>query len=129
MLPEAFIVILAAGETLDQLRAQQDRICPDVPVRWVEDEAGLTGLLPPNAQPRAYLLHLETVKKFSPALVALLAARPISYPPVVVFGSDFPAMRRLMFSTNSMVEGEGEVLISRLCTVVHYWTKINSPLD
>jgi len=121
------IVMWTLGPTRDALEAGD--LGAGVPVVFAGNEVDFLAYFPPHRLPLAYFVDLEAILGASVALLALLAARPTRFPPVILFGSDLEAMRRLMFDPNSQVIVRPEDVAASLAPAVRYWTEVNFPLS
>jgi len=62
------------------------------------------------------------------SLLALVAARPITFPPIVLFGPAKEMVGPVGFVPNSRVVVEPADTVAVLGEVVRYWVTINTPL-
>ena len=122
------IVIWSVGETRQALRGHGAELGATVPLVLVDDEAEMLNYLPPHRYPLVYFLETVALDTASLTLLALLAARPSTFPPVIVFGSSEDALLPRVFVPNSRVIVEPGAVVEGLSAAIDYWTRINQPL-
>lgn len=121
------IVVWAASGMMDVLRDADFGL--SVPVRLVAGEAEVLAAFPPNWNPMAYFVDLEAVRHASVAALALIVARPITWPPVIVFGVDREGLMVVSFNPNSRVLVTPVNAARVLGEAARYWTRVNVPLE
>ena len=96
---------------------------------FLDNEDKFLERFPPHRIPLAFFISYGAALGLSVATTALLSARPISFPPLILFGQGVDTMRLVMFKPNSILEASGEELESTLQTAFHYWAVLNAPMD
>lgn len=120
-------MIWASSGTLEAVRNAD--LGSAVPVVFVEDEEGLAARMPPALNPLGYFLDIEAVRTMSTAMTGLVAARSLTFPPIVVWGEDAEAMRMIAFNPNSRVAVSAGDPADGLRDALRYWTRVNVPLE
>ena len=130
MIDRELVILTAEGEypTLGRAALGAPGLEP-VDLVFLEDEDKFLERFPPHRIPLAYFLSYGAALKLSVATTALLGARPISFPPLILFGEGVDTMRLVLFKPNSILEVSGEGLESTLRAAFHYWAVLNAPMD
>jgi hypothetical protein len=123
------IVAWAGGELSPVLAAARPAMETVLPVRVVGSEAEAMMALPPAYNPRLVLVGLDALSAASPGFRAMLASRPGSWPPIVLFGSDAARLKAVDAMPNSRVLVGGADSADRLARAAMYWGELNLPLE
>lgn len=130
MVNREVILLTAPGEPLEIDHTALDiEGAESVDLIFVTTEAEFIERLPPRRNPLAFFISHQAALFLSPGTMAYLAARPITFPPIILFGPDPELMRLVLVKPNSVLETAGENFPTILRTALHYWAVLNVPLD
>jgi hypothetical protein len=93
-----------------------------------KSEEEVWAAMPPRGNALLYLLDVERCLTASPGFVAAVAARPSTWPPIVVFGFDSQLVKASSLSPNSRICGTPQTLVSSLADAAHYWVNVNEAM-
>lgn len=120
------VVVWSVGPAVEALRAAG--LGEGIPVVLVGSEAEFFESLPPRKNPRLLLVDVAAGLTATAGLLAMLAGRPASWPPIVVFGEDAAVVKAIDMSPNSRLLVTPQTLVARLRVVANYWVRFNEPM-
>lgn len=122
---EERVVVWCSPDTADAIRAAG--VGANIRLEFMSDEQDVWAAMPPRGNPRLYLLEAELANNASAGFVAAVAARPSSWPPIVVFSADHGQLAASPLWPNSRVN-TGEDLAGSLGACITYWVRHNESL-
>ena len=126
---EQEIVVWTAAVTEPLFEAAAERVAAVLEVRRVASEEEFTASLPPLRNPCLFMVGVDALTGATAGLRALLAGRPGSWPPMVLFGPDPAALKAVDAAPNSRLVVTRENAAEVLSLAARYWGTVNLPLE